>query len=150
MLEQLAVNARLKYAVCVQSIAPILTVLLTAILAMGCASQALSVDDPSVLRFEHKGLNVFPRDGLGQVIEIVVYEGFDPDLDYGDPSTHEIPDPDWQDIQLGGFLFRSAFELQVTLEDTGQLTEPGKRELVFVVKNDQGFFTLIGEVTYLP
>ena len=52
--------------------------------------------------------------------------------------------------RLAGFLFRSPFELELTIEDTGALTEPGKREIEFIVKNDLGFFTLVGEVTYLP
>ena len=130
------------------SIRPVLISLL--ILVGGCASQAFSVDDPSILRFEHTGLNVFPRDSLRQTIEIVVYEGFDPSLDYGDPGTFEIAEPDWTDIRLAGFLFRSPFELELTIEDTGALTEPGKREIEFIVKNDLGFFTLVGEVTYLP
>ena len=147
--ERLAVLRRLKYAWLVFVRLAIL-LLLSVSLSSGCASQALSVDDPSSLEFEHRGLNVFPREGRPQTIDIVVKEGFHPDLDYGSSESFQIVDPDWRDLTLGRYSFASAFEITMEIIDDGNATEEGRRELTFVIENNLGQFTLTGEITYLP
>ena len=147
--DRLAVPRRLKYA-CLVFVRLAILSLLSVSLSPGCASQALSVDDPSILEFEHRGLNVFPREGRPQTIDIVVKEGFHTDLDYGSSESFQIVDPDWSDLTLGQYSFASAFEITMEIIDDGNATEEGRRELTFVIENNLGQFTLTGEITYLP